>query len=135
MDWLTTTSLIPLSKVTSCLLLQVFCPVFRYVLNGSSSVTYRSMCFKLVAKKVPSRCLFRNIRRISAMPSNESRTRSANVVFYILCILHGFCVATVLCDLLEYIFAVSSKFIFENIIFIISCTGSFYLCTITSTSN
>ena len=53
-------------------------------------------------------------------PSDESRARSANVVFYILCLLYGLCAATVVSDLLDCIFAVSNKFIYKNIIFIIS---------------
>ena len=68
--------------------------------------------------------------------SNESRTRSANVIFYILCLLYGFCAATVVCDSLVDIFGVSNKFTCKNIIFIIRCAvASYYLCTITSTSN
>ena len=52
--------------------------------------------------------------------SDESRARSANIVFYILCILYVLCAATVVFDLLEFTFAVSNKFICKNIIFIIS---------------
>ena len=53
-------------------------------------------------------------------PSDESRARSANVVFYILSILYVLCAVTVVCDLLALTFAVSNKFICKNIIFIIS---------------
>ena len=53
-------------------------------------------------------------------PSDESRARSANVVFYILCLLYVLCVATVVCDLVVFILGVSNKFIYKNIIFIIS---------------
>ena len=53
-------------------------------------------------------------------PSDESRARSANVVFYILCLLYVLCAASVVCDLLAFIFEVSNKFIYKNIIFIIS---------------
>ena len=53
-------------------------------------------------------------------PSDESRARSANVVFCILCLLYGLCAASVLCDLLAFTFSVSNKFICKNIIFIIS---------------
>ena len=49
-------------------------------------------------------------------PSDESRARSANVVFYILCLLYVLCVATVVCDLLSFTFAVSNNFICKNII-------------------
>ena len=66
-------------------------------------------------------------------PSNnsESRTRSANIIFYILCLLYILCAATVVCDLLEGVFAVSNKFNChgKNIIFIISCAVPFFLCT------
>ena len=48
--------------------------------------------------------------------SNESRTRTANVVFYILCLLYIFSGATVVCDLLAFIFGVSNDHICKNII-------------------
>ena len=46
-------------------------------------------------------------------PSNKSKTRLEDVVFYILCLLYGFCAATVVCDLLVFTFEVSNKFIFR----------------------
>ena len=68
-------------------------------------------------------------------PSNESRTRTANIIFYILCLLYGFCAAAVVCDLLGFTFGVSNKFICKYIIFIISCAVALFRCTIASTSN
>ena len=71
--------------------------------------------------------------------SDESRTRTANVVYYILCLLYLLCAVAVVCDLLVYTFGVSNKFICKNIIFIISCAVPYYLSTnrttITSTPN
>ena len=65
-------------------------------------------------------------------PSNESRTRTPNAIFYILCLLYVSCAATVICDLIVYTFSVSNNSICNNIIFIISCAVS-YQCTIAST--
>ena len=42
-------------------------------------------------------------------PSNASRTRMANIVFYIICLLYAFCSATVVMDLLYFILGVSKK--------------------------
>ena len=67
-------------------------------------------------------------------PSNESRTRTANVIFYTICLLYVFCAAAVVNDSISFTFEVSNKFICKNIIFIISC-AVLYQFTITSTSN
>ena len=128
----------PHSAETSCLLLHKLWAAFRYVLKVFSSVTYRSKCFKSLILVLTKSYLgvYSGIFAIYLQcPSDESRTRSANVVFHILCILYFFCAATVVCDLLNITFAVSNKFICKNIIFIISCAVSFNLCTIVSTSN
>ena len=54
-------------------------------------------------------------------PSNlKSRTRTANVVFYVLCLLYVLCAAAVVSDLLSAIFQVRYKFICKNINLIIS---------------
>ena len=42
-------------------------------------------------------------------PSNESRTRTPNVVFYILCILYVLSAVTFVCDLLQIELGVSDK--------------------------
>ena len=92
------------------------------MLKVSSSVTYRKLypCYQLLKKS----CLgvYSGIFALYLQcPSDESRVRSANIVFYILSILYILCAATVVCDLLEGIFGVSNKFICKNIIFIINC--------------
>ena len=46
--------------------------------------------------------------------SNESRTRTANLVFYILCLLYIFCAATVVGDLVDSAFSVSNNSICKN---------------------
>ena len=134
----------PSALATSSWLLQEIYITFRYVSNGSSSVTYCSMCLKLYPcyKLLKKSCLgvYSGIFVIYIQcPSNnsESRTRSANIIFYILCLLYILCAATVVCDLLEGVFAVSNKFNChgKNIIFIISCAVPFFLCTIASTWN
>ena len=69
--------------------------------------------------------------------SDESRTLTANVVFYAICLLYVFCAATVVGDFISYIVQVSNKFsICKSIIFIISCAVMVvYQFTIASTSN
>ena len=69
-------------------------------------------------------------------PSDESRTRTANVVFYAICLLYVFCAAAVVSDLISFTVQVevSNKFICKNIVFIISCAVVFQF-TIASTSN
>ena len=122
------------------LLLQNFCPVFQYILKGSSTVTYP--CFinflLLVAKEVQlflGQGVYSGIFAIYLKcPSNESRTRMANIVFYTICLLYAFCSATIVIDLLYFILGVSNKFICKNIIFTISRTVAFQY-TIDSTSN
>ena len=108
----------------------------EWFLFGKLSVLY-ALAFTLT-KEVQ---LFPNIGVYSGIfalylhyASKESRTRTANVVFYILCLLYIFCAVTVVCDLLVYAFTVSNNPNCENIIFIISCAVS-YQCTIASTSN
>ena len=67
--------------------------------------------------------------------SDESRTLTANVVFYAICLLYVFCAATVVGDFISYIVQVSNKFsICKSIIFIISFPVSRQY-TIASTSN
>ena len=116
-----------------CLLLLTLWSVFRYVLKVSSSVT----SYPLNCTLAKNSCLgvYSGIFAIYLQcPSNESRTRSANVVFYILCILYVLCAATIVCDLLVFTFVVSNKFIC-NIILINSCAVPYYLSNIASTSN
>ena len=67
-------------------------------------------------------------------PSNESRTRTANAVFYTICLLFVFCAAAVVSDLISFTYQVSNKFICKDIILIISCAVVFHF-TIASTSN
>ena len=59
--------------------------------------------------------------------SNESRTRTANVVFYIICLLYVLCAAAVVSDLIALILEVDVgyKFICKNIILIISRVGEY----------
>ena len=47
-------------------------------------------------------------------PSNKTRT--ANIIFYIICLLYVLCAATVVSDLLDIILRVSNRFIIKNII-------------------
>ena len=113
------------SRQRCCLLLQIFCTVFLHVSKVSSSVTYLFYVVSLyLAKEVrlfPGLGVYSGIFAVYLQyPSNDSRTRTANVVFYIICLLYCFCVASIVCDLLIFIFAVSNKFICKNIIFIIS---------------
>ena len=54
-------------------------------------------------------------------PSDESRTRRANVVFYAICLVYVFCAGAVVSDSISITVQVSNKFICKNIIFIISC--------------
>ena len=71
------------------------------------------MCFKLY-QLLKKSCLgvYSGIFALYLQcPSDESRARSANIVFYILSILYILCAVTVVCDLLEGIFEVSNKFI------------------------
>ena len=71
-------------------------------------------------------------------PSDESRTRRADVVFHsIICLLYVFCAATVVGDFISCIVQVSNKFsICKSIIFVISCAVMVvYQFTIASTSN
>ena len=49
-------------------------------------------------------------------PSIESRPRTSNFVFYILCLLNVLCAATAACDLLANIFRVSNNLICKNVI-------------------
>ena len=69
--------------------------------------------------------------------SDESRTLTANVVFYAICLLYVFCAATVVGDFISCIVQVSNKFsICKSIIFVISCAVMVvYQFTIASTSN
>ena len=98
----------------------MFWAAFQYVLKGSSSVNYLSMCFGFYPAKefqlFPCLGVYSGIFAIYLQfSSNESRTRTANVVFYILCLLYIFSGATVVCDLLAYIFGVSNNPICKNI--------------------
>ena len=75
----------------------------------------------LVAKEVQ---LFPNIGVYSGIfalyfqfPSIESRPRTSNFVFYILCLLYVLCAATAACDLLANIFSVSNNLICKVIIY------------------
>ena len=65
-------------------------------------------------------------------PPNESRT--ANVVFYIICLLYIFSTVSIVCDLLNIILEVSNNPFCKNIIFTISRAVDFQW-TIASTSN
>ena len=59
--------------------------------------------------------------------SNESRTRTANVVFYIICLLYVLCATAVVSDLIAFIIEVdvSYKLICKNIILIICRAGAY----------
>ena len=106
----------------------------EWFLFGKLSVLY-ALAFTLT-KEVQ---LFPNIGVYSGIfalylhyASKESRTRSANVVFYVLCILYVLCAALVASDLLVSVFGVSDNPNCKNVIFIISCAVS-YQCTTAST--
>ena len=122
-------------------LLQQIYNSLRFVLKGSSSVTYRSISLKLYPcyyKLLKKSCLgvYSGIFAIYLQcPSDESRARSANIVFYILCILYSFGAASVVGDLLADIFAVSNNLICKDIILIISYAVPFFRCNRASTSN
>ena len=118
----------PLSILTPSpwLLLQKLWSASRLVLNGSFSVTYSFYVLPLllVAKNVqlfPGLGVYSGIFAIYLQyPSNVSKTRTANVIFYILCLLYFFCAATVVSDLLTFVLGVSNNPICMNIVFIIS---------------
>ena len=118
-----------LHQTSWILILQKFWSAFRCVLKGSTSVTYPFKFYSLllVAKRSPwSRSLFGIFAIYLQCSSNESRTRTANVVFYFICLLYISCATTVVGDLLDYTFSVSNNPTCKNIIFIISCTVSPY---------
>ena len=119
------TSLLPVLAPSSCqcLLLHKFWSALPCVLNGSSSVTYLFYpCCYLLKKSPIIIGVYSGIFAIYLQcPSNESRTRTANIVYYIICLLYVFCAATVVCNLLIYILEVSDRFFYKHIIFIISC--------------
>ena len=64
--------------------------------------------------------------------SNKSKT--ANIVFYVLCLLYVLSTASFVCDLLFFTLVVSNNSICRNIIFIISCAVA-YQYTIISNTN
>ena len=64
---------------------------------------------------------------------NRDKSRTANVVFYVLCLLYVLSAVTVVCDLLQIILGVSNNLVWKNIIFIICCTVD-YQYTVASTS-
>ena len=67
-------------------------------------------------------------------PSNESRTRTANVVFYVICLLYVLCSASFAIDLLKITLQVSNNPIFKNIVLTISRAVD-YQFNFASTSN
>jgi hypothetical protein len=59
-------------------------------------------------------------------PSNESRSRTATIIFYALCLLYVLCTVSAVVDLLSLILEkVSNNSICKNIIFFISCADIF----------
>ena len=123
----------PSRLYSSWLLLHKLWNAFRYVSKGSSLVPYPFCyfvyCISLlwIAKEVqlfPVLGVYSGIFAIYLQcPSDESRTRRADVVFHsIICLLYVFCAAVVVSDLISFSVQVCNKFICKNIIFIISCT-------------
>jgi hypothetical protein len=110
--------------------LECFSMCFEWFLFGNISVLL-FVPLLLIAKEVqlfPGLGLYSGIFAIYLQcPSNNSRT--ANIVFYIICLLYVLCAAAVFSDILRFIFAVSNNSICKNIIFIINCTVLFWWCS------
>ena len=119
---------LPVLALSSCLLMLIRFSwrCVPYVLKGSSSVRYPSVLFALtctLAKEVqlfPGLGLYSGIFAIYLQcQSRESRT--AIIVFYVLCLLYILSAATVLIDLLNLILDVSNNSLRKNIIFYQLC--------------
>ena len=103
----------------------------EWFLFGDISV----LCCMLVAKEVQ---LFPGLGVYSGILAIHLQFRKANIVSYILCLLYVLCAVTVVCDLLNFTFTVSSNpMICRNILFIISCAVACHHlhAAIASTSN
>ena len=125
--------------ITTLETLACFSICFEGFLFGNVSYVHLNVpLVLLVAKEIqlfPGLGIYTGIFAIYLQcPSDESRTRTANVVFYAICLLYVFCAAAVVSDLISVTLQVSDKFICRNIIFIISC-AVVYQFIIASTSN
>ena len=97
----------------------------RYFLKDSSLVTYPFyvplLLFDKEVQLFPDLGVYSGIFAIYLLfSSNESRTRTTNVVFYILCLLYFLCAVSLVSDLLNIVFDVSINPIWKTIVFIIT---------------
>ena len=119
-------SLLFQSSPPSCLLLL---PALYFVLKGFSTVRYPSFVLSkfncALAKEIQifsGLGIYCGIFAIYLQcPSKDSRSRSANLIFYVLCLLYFLCFSTFVLDLTSFVLEVSDNSICKSIIFYQFC--------------